>query len=77
MLAKLAMLPSSVIDNAKEILKTLEVSSSKENIMNKLYYRQKKKYDELRIFIDKINPYEVTPMEALQLLDEIKKISSK
>ena len=31
--------------------------------------------DELREFIKTINPLEVTPMEAMMLLDEIKKRS--
>ena len=31
--------------------------------------------DELREFLKDINPLEVTPMEALKLLDEIKRMS--
>lgn len=75
--AKLAMLPSTVIDNAQKILKTLEVSSNIEKVNEQITFSLEEKIDDLRIFIDKINPYEVTPMEALKLLDEIKKISNK
>ena len=33
--------------------------------------------DELRDFIKDINPYEITPIEAINILDKIKNISSK
>ena len=33
--------------------------------------------DELRDYIATINPYEVTPIEAIQILDEIKKKANK
>ena len=30
--------------------------------------------DKLRVFLQNINPLEVTPMEALKILDELKRI---
>ena len=74
--ARLADLPEEVIDEAEKLLKTFE-STDKE----KKHTKQMEldldtpKTDKLREFIDKINPYEVTPIEAIKLLDEIKKIS--
>ena len=36
---------------------------------------EEEKKDELREYIKTINPYEITPIEAINILDEIKKKS--
>ena len=77
--AKLAGLPQSVIDEANELLNVYE---SKENKKGKkvkqlsLDFDESNK-DELREYIKDINPYEVTPMEAINILDKIKQLSNK
>ena len=77
--AKLAGLPSSVIEEANELLNVYE---SKENKPGKkvkqlsLDFESENK-DELRDYIKNINPYEVTPIEAINILDKIKQLSNK
>ncbi len=76
--AKLASLPEEVIDTAKKILKEYEKKDKQEPIATQIEMDfDFKEKDELREFIKEINPLEVTPMEAIMLLDEIKKKSEK
>ena len=74
--AKLANLPSELIDKASEILKKYEkeskkVSSSVEQITFDLVQTQKSKVEEE---LEKINPIEMTPIEAINTLYELKQI---
>ena len=74
--AKLANLPISVIDKANELLREYENNDS--NPQKKITQFQldlDTKSDELRDYIKTINPLEVTPIEALVILDKIKKKS--
>jgi len=76
--ASLAGLPGSVIEHAKELL---EIYESKDNKKNKKVKQlelnfEPEKRDELREFIDTINPLEITPIEAINILDQIKKKSN-
>ena len=74
--AELAGLPKEVTEEARKLLKVYE----KENKEEKTHIKQFELdletpvKDPLREFLRQINPLEVTPMEALKLLDEIKKI---
>ena len=77
--AKLANLPQSVIDDANEML---EVYESKEGKKGKKVRQlsldfTEEKTDELRDYIKEINPYEVTPIEAINILDKIKNLSNR
>ena len=77
--AKLANLPQSVIDDANEML---EVYESKEGKKGKKVRQLsldfiEEKTDELRDYIKEINPYEVTPIEAINILDKIKNLSNR
>ena len=77
--AKLALLPSSLIKRADEILRTYESKSSKDdNLVNQISMnfdetdKKDSKYDILKEKLDKINPLEVSPMEALNILYDLK-----
>ncbi|MEG2457719.1 MAG: DNA mismatch repair protein MutS [Bacilli bacterium] len=76
--AKLASLPEEVILRAKELLKEFENDTKKETKVKQytldLVTENK---DILREYIKDINPLEITPLEALNILDEIKHISEK
>ncbi len=75
--AKLAKLPPSLIKRAKEILEVYE-----NKVERKERYTQvkmpiddvinKKETSEIEMRIEKINPLEITPIEALNILDELK-----
>ena len=75
--AKLANLPNSLIKRADEILKTYEKKkdiSVKDQL--KLNLEEKIEVKEKNIIVDKlknINPIEITPIEALNILYELKK----
>ena len=71
--AKLADLPDKVITNAKDILKLYENNNKHEEIEQIILNLEEEEKDELRDFIKKINPLTITPMEAINLLDEIKR----
>ena len=74
--ALLAGLPEEVIDEAKKLLSTYESTSKTEKKHIKQFELDLETpvKDPLREFLRNINPLEVTPMEALKLLDEMKKI---
>lgn len=81
--AKLAGLPSSVIFRAKEILSHLESSSYKREAPESLPLFSQKNYsvqeeqtkDKINQFLSKIEPDNLSPKEALQLLYKLKEIS--
>ena len=76
--AKLANLPEEVIDRANELLEVYESKESKgRRKVQQLQMNFDLERDELRDYIATINPYEVTPMHAIQILDEIKKKAGK
>lgn len=74
--AKLAGLPDEVIEGADKLLETYESTSKTEKKHIKQFELDLETpvKDPLREFLRNINPLEVTPMEALKLLDEMKKI---
>ena len=74
--AKLAGLPDEVIEGADKLLQTYESTSKTEKKHIKQFELDLETpvKDPLREFLRNINPLEVTPMEALKLLDEMKKI---
>ena len=73
--AKLASLPKEVLDEANKLLNIYEGGSNdKKRVKQFELELNTEEPDELREFLNNINPLEVTPMEALKLLDEIKRL---
>ncbi len=72
--AKLVGLPSEIIDSAKAILSTYENKSNKKEVYKQtsfnLEFNRESKIEEK---IKKINPLEITPIEALNILNDLKK----
>ena len=77
--AKLAGLPNNVIKRANELLEEFENKNNNNNgnKVIKQFELNFEENDELREYIRTINPLEVTPIEALAILDKIKKMSDK
>ena len=74
--AKLASLPNTVIKRANELLEEFESKDrNKEKVVKQLELNFDNQTDELRDYIKTINPLEVTPIEALTILDKIKNMS--
>lgn len=77
--AKLANLSHEVIKKANELLKEYEsksINTSKTKIVKQYTLDlEEEKKDELREFIKGINVLNITPLEAINLLDEIKRKS--
>jgi DNA mismatch repair protein MutS len=79
--AKLAGLPDEVLQNARAILNVYEDNSKKKR--NDTHIEQismdfdHKENSELDDFIDKIDPLNTTPIEAINLLYKIKEIKKK
>ncbi len=73
--AKLANLPKEVIEEANKLLIQYEGGNG-ENKRVKQFELDitTEEPDELRDFLRNVNPLEVSPMEALRILDEIKKM---
>ncbi len=72
--AALANMPPKLIERAKEILNGYEKnknSNTKENIQLAFAFEEKKE-DLVKDFIAQINPLEITPMEALNILYNLK-----
>ncbi|MEG1558545.1 MAG: DNA mismatch repair protein MutS [Bacilli bacterium] len=69
--AKLAQLPKEVIKNAEELLKIYEKESNIK-VNAQVAFDLETQPDELREFIKKIDPLNLTPMEAINILYEIK-----
>ncbi len=76
--AKLADLPTSIIDRANELLVVYESKSNNKSKVIKQYTLDlDTKTDTLREYIKTINPLEITPMQAINILDEIKQKSEE
>ena len=76
--AKLALLPPSLIKRADEILKTYENKKPKKEVLSQISMNLEEsvapinKYDIIKKKLDDINPLELSPMEALNVLYELK-----
>ena len=76
--AKLAQLPDSLIKRADEILKTYENKKTKKEVVSQISMNLEEsvapinKYDIIKKKLDDINPLELSPMEALNVLYELK-----
>ncbi len=71
--AKLANLPNSLINRANEILSTYENKKDIE-IKNQISFNlEEKKENKLEKRLSEINPLEITPIDALNILYELKK----
>ena len=75
--ARLAGLPKEVLKKANELLKEYESEYVKTEIKQFSLDLEEKEEDELREFIKKINILEITPLEALNILNKIKEISEE
>ena len=81
--AKLANLPDSLIKRADQILKSYEGSKKKHEIISQISLnleednKNNDKYDIIKMKIDDINPLEISPMEALNVLYDLKKEMDK
>ena len=82
--AKMAGIPENVLDKANEMLKQLELSrSSKELVINKIspqldfFNISDPLLDDLKKEIEELNLDELTPIEALIKLNELKRKISK
>ena len=75
--AKLAELPNEVIEESWKLLEEFETkgNKSKSNVHQYSLDLQEEKHDELREYLNGVNVNEITPIEALNILDHIKKIS--
>ena len=76
--AKLAQLPDSLIKRADEILKTYENKKPKKEVVSQISMNLEEsvapinKYDIIKKKLDDINPLELSPMEDLNVLYELK-----
>ena len=80
--ASLAHLPKEVIDRANEILSYYETKNKKDNsfVQIELPLDFKEENDTNNVIIDKlkkVNPLEITPIEALNILYELKQNINK
>lgn len=73
--AKLAFLPETVIIRANELLEEFEKDDSKNKKVKQYELPLNSNVDKLREYIKTINPHDVTPIQAINILDEIKKKS--
>ncbi len=76
--ASLAKLPDDLIKRAKEILNVYESKDKKEKYVQTTLFseveptKEEEKIDEIRSRVENINPLEMTPIEALNFLYELK-----
>ena len=76
--AKLAQLPDSLIKRADEILMSYENKKTKKEVVSQISMNLEEsvapinKYDIIKKKLDDINPLELSPMEALNVLYELK-----
>ncbi len=79
--ASLAQLPKSLIDRANEILSVYENKNNKKQPFTQtslfLQPEEEEKENKIEEEIKKLNPLEITPIEALNILYELKKEVSK
>lgn len=72
--AKLANLPEWIIKRGYDILQIYEnKEKSNEVKIQESFVFEKEKPDEIKEYLKTINPLEITPLEALNILDELKK----
>ena len=82
--AQLAGLPKEIIQKAKEIEKTLDKScDSKKVVVNPLFdmwnvidektKEKLQKYEQLKEKLESLDIYNITPIKALEILDELRK----
>jgi DNA mismatch repair protein MutS len=72
--AELSGLPSEIISNAKELVET-KVINSLENIANKKFNNTEDNYNRLKNKIKEIDIDKTTPIEALLIIEQLKKIT--
>ena len=81
--AKLANLPSNLINRADEILKSYERDNRQTEVVNQISMNfeetvsEDKKYDIIKKRLEEINPLEISPMDALNVLYELKQEMNK
>ncbi len=81
--AKLANLPASLIKRADEILKTYENKKETHEVISQISMNLEEtvetndKYDIIKKMLDDVNPLETSPMEALNILYDLKKEMDK
>ena len=81
--AKLANLPNSLIKRADEILKSYESANGSREVVSQISMNLEEnmetndKYDIIKKKLDCINPLDVSPMEALNILYDLKKEMDK
>lgn len=73
--AKLANLPESVIIRANELLEVFEKDDRSNKKVKQYELPLNSNVDELREYIKTINPLDITPIQAINVLDQIKKKS--
>ena len=81
--ASLAGMPKSLLNRANEILSFYEKESKKkkqtedDTIQLVMDFEEEKKTDELREYLNQIDPLRLTPMDALNVLYELKQKNDK
>ncbi len=81
--AKLANLPSSLIKRADEILSSYESNKENHEVISQISmdfetnYETNNKYDIIKKKLEEIDPFKITPMDALNLLYDLKKEMDK
>jgi len=81
--AKLAKLPASLIKRADEILKSYEDTKQNHEVLSQISMNLEEtvetndKYDIIKKKLDGVNPLEVSPMEALNILYDLKREMDK
>ena len=77
--ASLAKLPDSVIERAKDLLKDFENTKKYHNDQSQIIMMEKipKNLQEIETILKNVNPDNMTPIEALQLVDRLKKINEE
>ena len=71
--ARLAGMPDEVIKRAHVILNSYEASKPK--VVEQISFDLPESEDKLRTKLDELNPLEITPLEAMNILYELKKMS--
>lgn len=75
--AKLAGLPPAVINRAKQVLEALEQTEKRALTLPPSKQQERLPQDEIYNKLSSINPNELSPREALELIFEIKKMSDE
>ncbi len=77
--ASLAKLPDGVIERANELLKEFETTKQHRNDQTQIVVVEKKpkKYNEIMDVLDKVDPNNMTPIEALQFVNSLKQLAKE